>query len=409
MKRITGNELFVTNWFKKFCLNLTTVALPNLIANELVIVSPMSSMSGFITYVQYTAGTNKGQTNQGDVFNDPFKLGNVDVNYTAARVVESFTGANSPVTAAWFPVYDGADAASKARIVSITTSAGTTVEVAADASVTVGTDGKTLTLSNGTGTAIGATDTVKVAYVYDNVVIPQNDLPIVNAEMKSISLIAKARRVAIYYSQIAAYQAKTDYGFDLGDQLAEKAVGQLSYEIDTEITDLLIDHAETQAELVWSKTLPVGVSKAEHYQGFTEIVEIARQKIYDATKRFAPNYMLCASNLLPVLTFINGFSAAPSGQINGPYFAGTLNGLKVFVTPNMEPGHFVIGVNGSDMMSSAAVYAPYMAIVPTQLLQYADGGTSQGWSTLYDLKALNTYVKDGHEYSNLLVQGYITA
>lgn len=404
-----GTQRSDMGMFKKFCLNLTTVALPNLIANELVIVSPMSSMSGFITYVQYTAGTNKGQTAQGTVFNDPFKLGDVDVNYTAARVVESFTGANSPVTAAWFPVYDGADVASKARIVSITTSARTAVEVAADASVTVGTDGKTLTLSNGTGTAIGATDTVKVAYVYDNVVIPQNDLPIVNAEMKSISLIAKARRVAIYYSQIAAYQAKTDYGFDLGDQLAEKAVGQLSYEIDTEITDLLIDHAETQAELVWSKTLPVGVSKAEHYQGFTEIVEIARQKIYDATKRFAPNYMLCASNLLPVLTFINGFSAAPSGQINGPYFAGTLNGLKVFVTPNMEPGHFVIGVNGSDMMSSAAVYAPYMAIVPTQLLQYADGGTSQGWSTLYDLKALNTYVKDGHEYSNLLVQGYITA
>lgn len=378
MKRITGNELFVTNWFKKFCLNLTTVALPNLIANELVIVSPMSSMSGFITYIQYTAGTNKGQTAQGTVFNDPFKLGDVDVNYTSAKVVESFTGADSAVTAAWFPVYTGPATEANPRIVSITTSAGVAVEVAEDASVTVAQDGKTLTLSNGTGTAIGATDTVKVAYVYDNVVIPQNDLPIVNAEMKSISLIAKARRVAIYYSQIAAFQAKQDYGFNLGDQLAEKAVGQLSYEIDTEVTDLLIDHAETQAELVWSKTLPVGVSKTEHYQGFTEIVEIARQKIYDATKRFAPNYMLCASNLLPVLSFINGFSAAPSGQINGPYFAGTLNSLKVFVTPNIEPGHFVIGVNGSDMMSSAAVYAPYMAIVPTQLLQYADGGTSQG-------------------------------
>ena len=56
----------------------------------------------------------------------------------------------------------------------------------------------------------------------------------------------------------------------------------------------------------------------------------------------------------------------------------TINGLKVFVTPNIAPGKFVIGCNGSDMMSSAAVYAPYMAIVPTQLLQYADGGTSQG-------------------------------
>ena len=369
----------------------------------------MSSMSGFITYVQYTAGTNKGQTRQGDVFNDPFKLGNVDVNYTAARVVENFTGANSAVVASWYPVYTGADVASKPQIVSITTSGGVAVPVADDASITVADDGKTLTISNGTGTAINATDTVKVKYVYDNVVIPQNDLPIVNAEMKSISLVAKARRVAIYYSQIAAFQAKQDYGFSLGDQLAEKAVGQLSYEIDTEITDLLIDHAETYSDMVWSKTLPVGVSKSEHYEGFTEIVELARMHVYNQTKRFAPNYMLIASDVLPILTFIKGFTPAPAGQVNGPYFAGTLNALKVFVTPNIAPGHFVIGVNGSDMMSSAAVYAPYMAIVPTQLLQYADGGTSQGWSTLYDLKALNTYVKDGHEYSNLLVQGYITA
>jgi len=65
----------------------------------------------------------------------------------------------------------------------------------------------------------------------DNVVIPQNDLPIVNAEMKMMPLMAKARRVAVYYSQIAAYQAKTDYGFDLGDQLSEKAVGELQYKL----------------------------------------------------------------------------------------------------------------------------------------------------------------------------------
>ena len=44
---------------------------------------------------------------------------------------------------------------------------------------------------------------------------------------------------------------------DLGEQLAEKAVGQLSYEIDTEVTDLLINSAAEDAELVWSKTLPV--------------------------------------------------------------------------------------------------------------------------------------------------------
>ena len=222
----------------------------------------------------------------------------------------------------------------------------------------------------------------------------------IKAEMKSISLVAKARRIAVYYSQIAAYQAKTDYGVDLGDQLAEKAVGELSYEIDTEITNMLVENAKEDAELVWSKTLPVGVSKAEHYEGFTEILEIAKQKIYDATRKFAPNYVIAASNLLPILSVCKAWKAAPTGAINGPYFAGEINGLKVFVTPNIAAGKFVVGCNGNDMMSSAAVYAPYMAIVPTQLLGYADGGMSQGWSTLYDLKMLN---------ANLLIAGHIEA
>ena len=110
--------------------------------------------------------------------------------------------------------------------------------------------------------------------------------------------------------------------------------------------------------------------------------------------------MLIASNLLPIMAFIPGFQAAPRGSINGPYYAGTLNGLKVYVTPNIAAGSFVVGVNGDDMMSSAAVYAPYMPVVPTQLLGYADGAMSQGWSTMYDLKMLNP---------DLLVAGRVTA
>lgn len=120
------------------------------------------------------------------------------------------------------------------------------------------------------------------------------------------------------------------------------------------------------------------------------MVELGRQHIYDMTQRFAPNYMIVSSSILPILSFIDGYQPAPAGQVNGPYFAGTLNAVKVYVSPALKPaddvtengkkvlGEFVLGVNGDDYMSSAAVYAPYMPIVPTQLLQYADGGTSQG-------------------------------
>lgn len=358
--------------FKKFTLNLTTVSLPNLIAHDLVIVFPMTSMTGYFTYIQYTAGSNKGATQQGDVFNEPFKLGEVDKNYTSAHVVESFVGTGAVTTfqLAWTPVV------SLGKVLV----AGVAVE------------GATVSETGLVTLAVAPADKaeVRIAYVYDNVVIPQNDLPVVGARYKSIALEAKARRVAIYYSQIAAYQSKVDYGFDLGDQLAEKAVGQLSYEIDTEITDLLVSLAgEVQPTLKWSKVIPVGVSKAEHFEGFSEVIEEAKRIIYDRTKRFTPNYMLIASNVLPVLKFLKGFVASRVGSMNGPYLAGTLDGIKVFVTPNIAPGKFILGVNGDDMQSSAAVYAPYMQIVPTQLLGFADGGMSQGWSTMYALEALN--------------------
>ena len=358
-----GTQRADMGMFKKFAMNLTTVALPNLIAHDLVIVHPMSSMSGYITYIEYQYASNKGATKQGDLISNPFGFGNVDADFTGSRVVENV--AQGEIVFAWKP---------QAGTVKFLAEGGSEyVELKADEA------GKY------TAPAAG-----KVAYVYDNIVVPQNDLPMIKAEMKSIALVAKARRIAVYYSQIAAYQAKTDYGVDLGDQLAEKAVGELSYEIDTEIIDLLSDMAgKALDELTWSKTLPIGVSKRDHYNGFVEIVEIAKQKIYDATQKFAPNYMVIASNILPVLALCESFKAAPTGAINGPYFAGTLGALKVFVTPRFEAGRYVIGCNGGDMMSSAAVYAPYMAICPTQLLQYADGGNSQGYSTLYALEPLN--------------------
>lgn len=65
----------------------------------------------------------------------------------------------------------------------------------------------------------------------------------------------------------------------------------------------------------------------------------------------------------------------------------------------MNRGEFVLGVHDGDMNCSAAVYAPYLPVVPTQLVQHADGNNSQGFSTLYSLEILN---------ADLLVAGRVT-
>ena len=382
------NETVATNrgdlgaW-KRFCLNLTNIAVPSLIANDLVIVHPMTSYSGSVAYLKYVALTDKGGVKVGDEFNSVFGLGKMDdkrVNYTSQVIVES---GDTPTMAdklfANGITYEEDGAIKRANYKS----------VLADGAVKYGANPES-----------GAKKIAYVIKTFQMQTVPAEDIPTIGPKMEHIALVAEPRRIAVKYDQITAFQAKTDYGFSLDKQIAEQACGELAYEIDTEIVDMLREGAgEANAELVWSKTLPVGVSKFEHYNGFLEIVEAAKAIIYNRTQKFHPNYMVIAADVLQVLRFVNGFTAVKNAKMNGPYKVGELDGMGVYVSPRLGMGEFFFGLNGSDMMSSAGVYAPYMAIVPTQLLGTPDGGLAQGFSTWYAKALLNP---------NLLVAGKIT-
>ncbi len=362
--------------WKKFCLNLTNIAVPSLIANDLVIVHPMTSYSGSVAYLEYVSLTDKGDIKAREtVFNSVFGHGEMNEarqNFTAQVIIET-VGEDGKL------MFDA---------------------IAGGFEV----DGVKYTYKvNGEYTNDAPVKGDKVAYKSDEFQmerVPANNIPTIGPRMKHIPLVAEPRRIAVRYDQITAFQAKTDYGFSLDKQIAEQACGELAYEIDTEIVDMLYKGADFDERLTWSKTQPAGVSKFEHYNAFLEVVEIAKAVIYDRTKKFHPNYMVIASDILPVLRFVNGFTAVKNAKMNGPYKVGELDGLNVYVSPIMAKGEFFLGLNGNDMMSSAGVYAPYMAIVPTQLLGTPDGGLAQGFSTWYAKALLN---------KNLLVKGKVVA
>lgn len=395
--------------WKKFCLNLTNIAVPSLIANDLVIVHPMTSYSGSVAYLKYVALTDKNGM-QGTELNSVFGLGATtpERTYYASQVVIEKGGLTlTPMTASRYeglnkmtaPSYVFAAQKADAKIVKAD---GTVafVTISGDAGNYTFTD-----VADGT-TAVALEAEDKIAYCAEEFQMektPATQIPTIGPKMERIPLVAEPRRIAVKYDQITAFQAKTDYGFSLDKQIAEQACGELAYEIDTEIVDMLYQAAfgHDEAEmLTWSKRLPVGVSKFEHYNGFLEVIEEAKMIIYNRTKKFHPNYMVIAADVLPVLKFVNGFTAAKNAKMNGPYKVGEIDGLDVYVSPALNAGDFFLGLNGSDMMSSAGVYAPYMAIVPTQLLGTPDGGIAQGFSTWYAKAILN---------DNLLVAGKITA
>jgi hypothetical protein len=373
--------------WKKFCLNLTNIAVPSLIANDLVIVHPMTSYSGSVAYLEYVSLTDKGGVKKGDMFNSVFGHGEMNdarQNFTSQVIVET-VGDDGKLAFA-----DDTD--NKIKV-------GGFKYLAEDSHAPMTATYKVNGKYTNDATFVKGD---KVAYIVERFQmeqVPATEIPAIGPRMKHIPLVAEPRRIAVRYDQITAFQAKTDYGFSLDKQIAEQACGELAYEIDTEIVAMLKEGAgEADEALTWSKTLPAGVSKFEHYNGFLEVVEMAKAIIYNRTKKFHPNYMVISSDVLPVLRFINGFTAVKNVKMNGPYKVGELDGMGVYVSPLMGEGEFFLGLNGSDMMSSAGVYAPYMAIVPTQLLGTPDGGLAQGFSTWYAKALLN---------KNLLVAGKI--
>lgn len=344
----------------------------------------MKDWTGYVTYVEYLKGTTKGASTEGELINGVFGLGNVDKNYTGNVVIQPVdTFVSGTTKLSYLPYVDGTIKFFDADGAELTA---TSVSVAADGTVTA-------TIASGTVKSIG--------YHYDNVIIPQDPtkLPTLNMVIRAIPLVAKARRIVINYAQIAQFQAQTEYGLDMNKALAEQATAELQYEIDTEIVEMLRDAAPVANELdPFTLAQPIGVSKQDHYATFAEWIDKADQKIYDITKKFQCTYMVAGSGIKQILRYCPEWKPATSANIVGPYFAGTLGHIKVFITPSYGANEFIFGVNGNDLMTSAAVYAPYLAVIPTQLLQTPDGATAQGFSTVYDAKVIN---------ANLLVHGTI--
>lgn len=177
--------------WKKFCLNLTNIAVPSLIANDLVIVHPMTSFSGSVAYLEYVAKDTKGGVKEGDVLNSVFGFGANDegrMNYTSQIVVEEGDAPSMDVVEGGltYIAEDGVDVktATKKFILEDGTVAYDTIP-----------EGKTAK---------------KVAYVakqWQMSSIPADRIPTIGPRMKRIPLVAEPRRIAVRYDQITAFQA----------------------------------------------------------------------------------------------------------------------------------------------------------------------------------------------------------
>ena len=134
-----------------------------------------------MTYLNFSAGTTKGTIKEGDVFSNPFTLGTMSegrIDYTGVtggKIVETVVGSALAYEAVEGTIEKQKEDGTWEHVDAVT--AGDKVRYIAKADIPAGETGKTA------------------------------ELPTLTGKMEGIALTAKARRIAVQYSQFAAFEA----------------------------------------------------------------------------------------------------------------------------------------------------------------------------------------------------------
>lgn len=374
--------------YKNFIIKVASLAIPALDVFDWVAVESMATANSQILFTRYTRMSNKGTSKQGDIVSDPFGVyyrenadgtreNAIDSTYNSELTSDTLTGStNKEYTLRWTPVRE---------VLSISKNG---TALVADTDYTV--DGNKVTLT----AAPTATDVIVITYKWDNKYLPANDLPTFSAKVEAIPLVAKPHKLRIVFDALDNLIYKNDYNIDISKELPKKAIEDFMFSIAMEVSDAIVASAPESPDCMpFSLAAPDGWI-AQHYAAFGSVLTAAQAAITKVTNIYAGNRCFIGTQLVPVVMAVPGFKAADVDGKIGTQLIGSIGQLKIYHKPNMDGYQYVVWSKGQGTELSVGVLGIYLAalpasIVPTQLLEFADGLNSQGFYSLYDFKLIN--------------------
>ena len=247
--------------FTKFIFPVLRRVFPNLIANEIVSVQPMTAPVGAVFFLDYVYGSTKGQTSQGNVFPRDFDkdYGSEYVNGEPMATGDNvnFGGAGAALVGnlAWNPVRPLNASLGFKLVISEVTALGVVVQTATDDGVGGFTGNVTAGLinySNGSLTAFKFTNPpatgnqIKAYYYYDGEL--SGKVAQINLDVKKAPVEAVPRRLKALWSSEAAEDLRAFHGLDAETELVSAVAQEIALEIDREIiNELFLNSTNTTA------------------------------------------------------------------------------------------------------------------------------------------------------------------
>lgn len=413
--------------FTKFIFPILRRVFPNLIANEIVSVQPMTGPVGAVFYMDYVYSTTKGQTTAGNVFPKDF-----DRDYTSEYVNgeilatgngADFGGGAPPnslnANLAFTPVRPLDVSRNFSCVVKeLDATTGADVQVATDDAAggftflpAGGNTGGSINYAN--GSIYGFTfqnvpangNPIKCFYFYDGEL--NTKIPTMSLDVKKKLIEAIPRRIKSLWSSEAAEDLRHLHGVEAETEMVTAVAQEIGLEIDRDIIQELFQSSTTTAQ-TWDRVPPGGISELDHLRSLITVLSTVSNLIHKKTLRAPANFIVTSPEISALLSQMTThgdyrpiWSSDPNGGgANGPvdmprpmsqhgqfgiYKAGTLmNKWVIYEDPFFTRDYIMLGLRGSTYLDSGYAWAPYIPLqVTATFLDPADFSFRKGLRTRY--------------------------
>lgn len=400
--------------FTKYIFPLLRRVFPNLIANQIVSVQPMTAPVGGIFFYEYKYGDEKGNGTTGTLnknliqeFAKYYSSEFVDYHLMVASgdvdgIKTTWNGTTNsaernPLT--WLPVHP--KDLGKQFVMTVTFTVGATELTLTDDGAgnlkdSGGVTRGTIAYETGQFTLTfaappDAATPIWASYYYDSEKVALTDnarIPSMNLDVSLQEIKAKSRKLKFRWSAESADDLRALHGKEAESELVAGAANEVSLELDREIVTDLLSGAAHQASWAYSPTFGGAnvLTEIEAIRHLLTIIDSVGSAIHKYTQRAPGNFLVVPPSigaLLNQLTthgdFVAGSPSVVTPQSYGvmtSHFGVTrlgtlLNKYTVFQDP-YQGNEILVGLVGGSYLDAGYVYAPYVPLQVTNTFQDPD-------------------------------------
>lgn len=425
-----------TNLIPKVMFPMIRRVFPNLMANQLVSVQPISGPSGVIYYIVYSYTNTKGNITAGDeysalpqqqlpgfaVFYSSEKIGPFTATVAAGgnntvletgNKISSFLGTGADFTAQIkrIEVYSAdtpnmgqfatsnSPFTSPANNGSVSVSTGTGVAPTMTAT-TVGynTADSTIYLldTDDARAPWSAGENVIIYFVYDQE--GSKFIPEMEFSIESQTVETTERKLKVRWTKESEQDMRSFHKIDVESELVKTASMQMNYEIDREIIKFIDDSIISDLSFVhdWTADAPSTGNNSsgnflDRHRGLAQKMYQVSAKIAQYNRQGPASWAVVSPQVGALLSMLPDFKGEIAGGTFNVFEAGKLgSGLKVYVDPNRH------GANANEVLlgyksntstyGAGVVYAPYANWMSNTVTNPENFDSIRGFFSRYAIK-----------------------